>query len=80
MIPSQLDAAIDSVMIGGNHLATMLLNRKIEPSKHRNEDYNTWLAQFGIEVADVGVAWKAIMDLRDLLEANRNAPMPSQIV
>lgn len=63
MLPS-----IKAVMTGGNHLASQLL-RECDPAQYRRADYDTVLHERGQPYADIWVAWKAIMDLRDIQEA-----------
>ena len=67
----QETAEIKAVMIGGNHLASAMLNGGMEPSRCRNWTYDAVLDRYSQPYADMWVAWKAIMDLRDALEASR---------
>lgn len=63
--------AIKNVMIGGNHLASALIGMiggNLPDFRHAN--YDEILGRFGQPAADMWVAWKAIMDLRDGIDAD----------
>jgi hypothetical protein len=78
--------AIDAVMIGGNHLASALIGYVSQAPWHdalaklRDWTYGAILERFGQPVADMWVAWKAIMDLRDSREAAAGITEPPLIV
>ena len=61
----------EQVMIGGNHLANALLRYIGGQPWHddlaalREWEFADVLERYGQPVADMWVAWKAIMDLRD---------------
>lgn len=60
-MPNKLDA----IIMGGNHLASSLIAANCFPSEQRS--YDQVLRDFGQPCADMWVAWKAIVDARDLL-------------
>ena len=68
---------IQAVMIGGNHLASALIEFVSRAPWHddlanmRHWSFDRVLHRFGQPVADMWVAWKAIIDLRDGLDALR---------
>jgi hypothetical protein len=55
--------AYDAVLIGGNHLASSMSSFGCMPNEQR--DYDQVLHGYGLLCADMWVAWRAIMDLRD---------------
>lgn len=59
------EEALKAVGIGGNHLASALINAGCHPSQCRAWSYDAVLERWGQPVADMWVAWKAIMDLHD---------------
>ncbi len=56
----------DKVLIGGNHLASSLIAYGCFPANQT--DYDQVLHEHGLLCADMWVAWKAIMDLRESVE------------
>lgn len=55
-------------MIGGNHLANALIGIVGgNLPEYRGTSFEIMLHRFGQPAADMWVAWKAIMDLRDAL-------------
>jgi len=62
--PSEGDDLIKNVLIGGNHLASALIGTA-DPAQYRNAGYYDVLEKHGQPYADMFVAWKAIMNLRD---------------
>lgn len=52
------------LLIAGNHLANALIGLGVFPSEQ--ESYDQVLSDFGHLRADIWVAWKAIMDYRNL--------------
>ena len=50
------------VLIGGNHLASMLINSGCDPGQFQS--FNEVQEKFGIGIADVWICWKAIMEFR----------------
>lgn len=66
-----LDTKIKNVLIGGNHLASSLLQTD-DPAKYRKSDYYNVLRKFDQPFADMWVAWKAIMELRDAYKSPSN--------
>ncbi len=67
--PLPLTDALKAVGIGGNHLASALITAGCHPSQCREWSYDAVLERWGQPIADMWVAWKAIMDLRDAREA-----------
>lgn len=59
--PAVEAAIIRDVLIGGNHLANLLAIAKCTAGI--DEEYDDVLHDYGQPVADVWVAWKAIMAL-----------------
>ena len=55
----------ERILIGGNHLASALLAKGIFPASERKTSYDEFLRRYGQPWADIFVAWKAIMDVRD---------------
>jgi len=55
---------IRKVLIGGNHLATVLIRFGTMPPEIKNPD------ELDGFLRDVWIAWKAIMDLRDGLDSD----------
>lgn len=52
---------IEQVLVGGNHLASFLIGKGISPEHY--DSYDQVLNLHGSDIADVWVAWRAIMDL-----------------
>lgn len=70
--------ALQAVLIGGNHLASTLIaaiGGRLPDT--REWSYEEIIRQYGIRTADEWAAWKAIMDLRDSLEAEPNGTAES---
>ena len=65
---AQAASSINAVLVGGNHLANALLSTE-DPAKYRHAEYNQVLEAHGQPYADMWAAWKAIMDLRDSVNA-----------
>lgn len=59
-------SALERLFIGGNHLASSLLSYGCSPAEQT--DYDQVLHQHGILCADMWVAWRAIMDVREETE------------
>lgn len=57
---------IEKVMIGGNHLASYLLGHNCDPVRY--DSYEQVQSLCNQDCADVWVAWRAIMDLRNYYE------------
>jgi hypothetical protein len=60
--PDDRSQAFHNVLVGGNHLADYLISAGCIPSNYRSEDEVR--QHHGISLADIWVAWKAIMDAR----------------
>ena len=74
---------IDAVMVGGNHLADVLISLGVDVASWRHSEYEEVRREHGQTAADVWVAWRAIMDWRDqrpvpagmsLVRVNGNPP------
>jgi len=62
---AELEAAIEMVMVGGNHIA-LIIGTDHPP---HTVDHNTALASYGAGVQyEAWCAWKAIMEARDALK------------
>lgn len=58
---------MEKLFVAGNHLANVLIERKCFPAQQ--SDYEQVNRDHGMLCADVWVAWKAIMELRNEKEA-----------
>jgi hypothetical protein len=58
--------AYGQALIGGNHLANSLIAYGCMPAEQT--DYEQVLHQHGPLCADMWIAWKAIMDMRECVE------------
>lgn len=56
---------IDAVMVGGNHLADVLMRLGVDVVSWRRGEYEDVRREHGQTAADVWVAWRAIMDWRE---------------
>jgi hypothetical protein len=72
MVMSIPFSVYDHLMIGGNHLASTLASVGCVPNEQHDDDQV--LHQHGMLCADLWVAWRAIMDLRD---ATDGTPPPT---
>ena len=63
----QIEPLLDAVLIGGNHLASSLLNAGIDPVQHWDRSYHAIAACYGQPIADMFVAWRAIINLRNAI-------------
>ena len=66
-------ALIENVLIGGNHLANILLNNNIFP-----DQINTVEEIESLDLRDVWIAWRAIMNLSEAKEQNNPPVTPDR--
>jgi len=63
----QLEERVNQVLIGGNHLASVLIGRLGPNFPHYKASYEKVRAGLPSEDADIWVAWQQIMLLRDAM-------------
>ena len=61
--PASPETTLERLFIGGNHLASSLLSYGCHPAEQTS--YDQVLGQHGLLCADMWVAWRAIMDVRE---------------
>lgn len=66
--------AVEDIMIGGNHLASYLIGKMGGKMPNDFNDWNEVRINFGMDVSDVWICWKSIMNTREsLVLAKRSA-------
>jgi hypothetical protein len=70
----KLRTALEQVMVGGNHLASYLIGHDETMSFHKWAAYEVALEKKGVDVADVWVCWRTIMNARAALAPAQAEP------